>query len=64
MNSAALYIHIPFCIRKCNYCDFTSFKYNEENVEEYIALLLKEIDMYSEKVKDYKFRTIFFGGGN
>lgn len=63
MNNAALYIHIPFCIKKCNYCNFTSFKYNEENVEEYINLLLKEIDMYSKEVKDYQFKTIFFGGG-
>ncbi|MBS4536873.1 radical SAM family heme chaperone HemW [Clostridium sp. D2Q-11] len=63
MTNGALYIHIPFCIRKCNYCDFTSFNYNEEKVEEYITLLLKEIDMYAEKVKEYKFKTLFFGGG-
>ncbi|NBI05667.1 radical SAM family heme chaperone HemW [Senegalia massiliensis] len=63
MKDAALYIHIPFCIKKCDYCDFTSFCYNEKKVEEYISLLLKEIDMYSDIVTEYKFKTLFFGGG-
>lgn len=63
MKDAALYIHIPFCIKKCDYCDFTSFYYNDKKVEEYISLLLKEIDMYSESTEKYKFKTLFFGGG-
>ncbi|MGO1370026.1 radical SAM family heme chaperone HemW [Senegalia sp. (in: firmicutes)] len=63
MKDAALYIHIPFCVKKCDYCDFTSFSYDDKKIDEYISLLLKEIDMYGEKVKKYKFKTLFFGGG-
>lgn len=59
----ALYIHIPFCESKCKYCDFTSFRGNEETIEEYIMALNRELEIYSEKIKDEKIRTIFFGGG-
>ena len=58
------YIHIPFCERKCNYCDFTSLKGTDNQIEKYVNYLLKEIDIYS---KDYdlseKQDTIYFGGG-
>ena len=58
------YIHIPFCERKCNYCDFTSLKGTDNQIEKYVNYLLKEIDIYS---KDYdlseKPDTIYFGGG-
>ena len=38
-----LYIHIPFCIKKCNYCDFLSFPSNEERREMYVQSLINEI---------------------
>ena len=63
MKKAALYIHFPFCIKKCNYCDFASFPITEKLQDEYTNLLINEIDMYSKKMKDYEFETIFFGGG-
>ena len=58
----SIYIHIPFCYSKCYYCDFNSSTV-DENIEQYIVYLKKEIDLYEETLKDYKLTTIFFGGG-
>ncbi|RME68642.1 MAG: radical SAM protein, partial [Nitrospirae bacterium] len=57
---AGLYIHIPFCLKKCPYCDFYSLPYDEALVDEYISSLLKELSLYriSEPIE-----TIYFGGG-
>lgn len=58
-----IYIHIPFCMKKCNYCDFLSFpQYNEL----YVPTLLKEIQnaaLESGVTQDYLVKTIFIGGG-
>ena len=64
-NDLELYIHIPFCIRKCNYCDFLSFPSNEEEREDYVQCLINEIKQTSELLdKDaYAVRSIFIGGG-
>lgn len=58
-----LYVHIPFCVRKCAYCDFLSSPGSEETVEEYVGVLIKEIQNYKEFARDYMVTTIFFGGG-
>lgn len=63
MRDLSLYIHIPFCVSKCYYCDFLSFANMEEKVERYIESLLVELDLYKERVKDYSIKTIFIGGG-
>ena len=62
MKEVGLYIHIPFCKQKCNYCDFNSYVCNEEKVKNYIDALIKEIKMYNKQLQ-YKFKTVFFGGG-
>ena len=64
-NDLELYIHIPFCIRKCNYCDFLSFPSNEEEREDYVQCLINEIEQTGELLdKDaYAVRSIFIGGG-
>ncbi len=54
-----LYIHIPFCIRKCRYCDFPSYTGMENLFDEYIDALIKEAKQY----KGEKIDTVFIGGG-
>lgn len=63
MNKLSLYIHIPFCESKCKYCDFTSFKGNDEMINSYIKALGKEIEIYSKNINKEKVKTIFIGGG-
>lgn len=63
MKHFSLYIHIPFCIRKCHYCDFTSFRCNKETIDNYINNLIKELSLYKEKLIDYSIKTVFIGGG-
>ncbi|HKL76546.1 MAG TPA: radical SAM family heme chaperone HemW [Halanaerobiales bacterium] len=58
----ALYIHIPFCIEKCSYCDFYSLKYKKKILKDYLKSLKKELKIYSTKI-DSKIKTIYFGGG-
>ena len=58
-----LYLHVPFCMKKCGYCDFLSWKGTEEEQETYVQGLLKEIESYREFAKGYKVSTVFLGGG-
>ena len=58
-----LYIHIPFCIKKCDYCDFLSWKSTEKEREDYVRALEKEIKSYREFAREYRVSTVFFGGG-
>ena len=44
MKNLGIYIHIPFCKKKCNYCDFISYSQNEENQKRYIDSLIKSIE--------------------
>lgn len=55
----AIYIHIPFCVKKCDYCDFLSFQSSKEERKKYVDFLIKEIRMYP---KD-SYNTVYFGGG-
>ncbi len=59
-----LYIHIPFCVRKCNYCDFLSFESDEEARRNYVRALCNEIEFYGQNIpEEYEISTIFVGGG-
>lgn len=61
-----LYIHIPFCVKKCAYCDFLSGSQDEETIEKYIESLLDEIRAHGSKkdfVSNYEVTSIFIGGG-
>lgn len=58
-----LYIHIPFCARKCLYCDFLSFRTLAAVHEEYTAQLIREIRAQGNCCGDYQVQTIFIGGG-
>ena len=63
MEDLSIYIHIPFCIRKCYYCDFVSFSDQLDNVKMYINSLIKELYLYKDKLNNYKIKTIYIGGG-
>ena len=69
-----LYIHIPFCVRKCSYCDFYSLPNRQDSIESYVHALLKEANAYSPSFvrRDLKgelyqqkscFDTLYIGGG-
>ncbi len=59
-----LYIHIPFCKKKCNYCDFCSFVRDEETIFEYLKSLEKEIIFHSSLITHHlSLVTIYIGGG-
>lgn len=63
MKTLGVYIHIPFCVRKCVYCDFLSAPAAEETQKKYVAALKREIEQNAQLYRDYTVETIFFGGG-
>ena len=58
-NVDALYVHIPFCEKKCEYCDFCTFINMSREYEKYTKALVKELKMHPE----YEYDTVYFGGG-
>ncbi len=58
-----LYIHIPFCMKKCDYCDFLSFPATEQVKEQYVKQLITELQVRSAALKDCMIDTVFLGGG-
>lgn len=63
MKELELYVHIPFCVRKCNYCDFLSAPADLETVEAYMRQLREEIAAAASRYAGYQVTTIFVGGG-
>lgn len=63
MNTAGIYIHIPFCKSKCIYCDFYSVAGQNDRIENFVDALIREIEICSVKTTDWVFDTIFIGGG-
>lgn len=63
MEKLELYIHIPFCVKKCHYCDFVSFANCEEQFTDYVDALCKEIASCKEKYSEYEVSSIYIGGG-
>ncbi len=59
---AGLYIHIPFCKKKCRYCDFVSFP-DFKNEDIYFVALISEMRRYAPLMRDRVFDTVFIGGG-
>ncbi|MBQ6371335.1 MAG: radical SAM family heme chaperone HemW [Firmicutes bacterium] len=63
-NNLGLYIHIPFCRKKCKYCDFLSFPCTSEQVyREYVTALCMEMDSRREDCESYVIDSVFIGGG-
>ena len=63
MKKLGIYIHIPFCKRKCHYCDFISFSGKQKLIEKYINSLKQEIIKCKIDKEEYLVETIYFGGG-
>lgn len=63
-NSAGIYIHVPFCVRKCSYCDFYSLPLQDkDDLEKYVQNLLREIEQQAYAWEKRQFGTIYMGGG-
>ena len=60
-NELGIYIHIPFCKKKCYYCDFVSFVNKESYIKKYVQTLKNELDSYD--LSKYNITTIYIGGG-
>ena len=64
MKEIGIYVHIPFCKRKCYYCDFVSYDNKYEKIDSYVETVKKEIeDTSNEFTKNHIVSTIYFGGG-
>ncbi len=63
MKELGIYVHIPFCKRKCAYCDFISFSGKARLIEKYVEALKREINKCKISKEDYMVKTIYFGGG-
>lgn len=64
-RSLGIYVHIPFCVRKCEYCDFLSMPADAKTRDAYCEALLQEIEKAGQHYRQeaYEVDTIFFGGG-
>ena len=67
-RNVGIYIHVPFCLSKCHYCDFCSVqRADEEKREQYVKMLCEEIESFAEKIGESGeipiADTVYFGGG-
>jgi putative oxygen-independent coproporphyrinogen III oxidase len=63
-NSLALYVHMPWCVRKCPYCDFNSHQLKSSQPDaSYIDTLIADFDLEAPRLKGRQIDTVFFGGG-
>ena len=59
---AGIYIHIPYCKKKCIYCNFY-FQISQKNKKELIKSIIKEIELRKNYLKNLSINTVYFGGG-
>lgn len=62
ISPAGLYVHIPFCQQKCEYCDFYSITQLDLQ-EEFVEALVSEMELRAPQYRQHRFTTLFFGGG-
>lgn len=62
-NYSEIYVHIPFCVKKCDYCDFVSFACKEDVQKAYYYALKNQIDIKAESTGKIPVDSVFFGGG-
>lgn len=63
MERLEIYIHIPFCVKKCDYCDFLSMSAGNDTIGKYISALINEIKLSKNRMEGYLVDTVFIGGG-
>ncbi|OJU80409.1 MAG: hypothetical protein BGO10_05805 [Chlamydia sp. 32-24] len=63
LDPISLYIHIPFCSKKCHYCHFYVIEHSQSFVDSYIEAITKEIALYKDVLKTHPIASIYFGGG-
>lgn len=61
MKKLGIYIHVPFCGKKCGYCDFYSLKYSRNSADDYVQAVLRNLDHYGDSRTTVD--TVYFGGG-
>ncbi|HXP66457.1 MAG TPA: radical SAM family heme chaperone HemW [Steroidobacteraceae bacterium] len=63
-KALALYVHMPWCVRKCPYCDFNSHQLKSGQPDaSYIDVLIRDFDIEAPRIKDRRVDSVFFGGG-
>jgi putative oxygen-independent coproporphyrinogen III oxidase len=63
LNGAGLYVHIPFCLTRCGYCDFNTYAGLGHIAQTYVDALRREAEMAAPEWASVRFRSVFFGGG-
>ncbi len=63
MRDLSIYLHIPFCVRKCLYCDFLSYAASAAEMKSYVNLMLRQIKEESVFYRDHRVVSVFLGGG-
>ena len=65
MKNLGIYIHIPFCVKKCGYCDFYSIEGAQDKLKsQYVHALISHIREYAKLINSYEVDTVYFGGGS
>ncbi|HHZ13436.1 MAG TPA: oxygen-independent coproporphyrinogen III oxidase [Clostridiales bacterium] len=62
-GTIGLYVHFPFCLRKCLYCDFPSYAQKDHLMDEYLKAIKVEVDHAKAKINSRRIKTVFLGGG-
>jgi oxygen-independent coproporphyrinogen-3 oxidase len=62
-NNLEIYVHIPFCVKKCLYCDFLSAPATDKTKDAYMHALFTEIEKKADEYRDYTVSSVFIGGG-
>jgi oxygen-independent coproporphyrinogen-3 oxidase len=63
MSRAGLYVHIPFCLTRCGYCDFNTYAGLDHLAGSYVDALRREAELAAPSWSDVEFVSVFFGGG-
>jgi len=64
MQNLSLYFHIPFCRRRCGYCDFNTFAGMNQYISDYVNVLCREVEsVFTTAPDQFVVHTVFFGGG-